>query len=69
MLHIFYNPSNDSFRVMKYDYEVRDFINRPNYSGGQWKYIQLSPDDCIAKLMQLVRSETPSDEYRSDELI
>lgn len=54
---------------MKYDYEVRDFINRPNYSGGQWKYIQLSPDDCIAKLMQLVRSETPSDEYRSDELI
>jgi hypothetical protein len=69
MLHAFYNPSNESFKILKYDYEVRDFINLPSYSGGQWKYIQLSPDDCIAKLMQLTRNETPSDAYCSDEPI
>jgi hypothetical protein len=69
MLHVFYNPNNDCFRILKYDYEVRDFFNKPGYSSGQWKYIQLSPDDCVANLMKFARGETPSDEYNSEETI
>lgn len=66
MLHVFYNPNKECFKILNHDYEVREFTNKSAYANGEWRYIQLSPDDCIANLMQFARNETPKDEYNSD---
>jgi hypothetical protein len=69
MLHVFYNPVTDCFKILKYDYEVREFLNTSTYSSGKWKYVELSPDDCIANLMKFSRGEATGDEYSSEEPI